>query len=522
MTPRFDAAGTAPLGAARLEAARAAQTGRRVPAGAAPALLVPAGTPGEAVARSRDALLEGRALAVTTGQQPGLFTGPLYTVYKALTAAALAEALAARWGGPVVPVFWVAGDDHDFAEINHCTVLGADGAPHTITLGERPAGAPMLPAYREGAGPAVEAALAALEAALPPSDFRADTLAWLRGAYAPADGRGLAEGCALALADLLAPFGVLVCRGWDPALKSEARDVMLEALRSARALDEALAGEAARLEAGGARVQVAVGEGMALAMLEGRDGRDRLRIAGDGFALRRSGEAVSHEDLERIAHTEPGRLSANVLLRPVVEAHVFPTVAYVGGPAEQAYLGQIGPLFAHLAVPRPVPAPRLSGLLIEAKVEKVLDRFRLAAADLAQPEGALASALARDALPAEAAEALAALRAAMLERYAQVQEAAVRLEPTLQRPVETVRNQALHGVDEVEKRLVASVKRANEQALQQVARARANLFPGGEPQERALTVASYLARYGRALLDTLRDAARAHVQRLLEAGPGGA
>lgn len=519
-TPRFDAAAAPAFDAARLDAARAAQEGRRFPAAAAAALLAPAGAAAAPAGRAREALLEGRALAVTTGQQPGLFTGPLYTVYKALTAVALAEALAARWGRPVVPVFWVAGDDHDFAEIDHCAVLGADGGARTVRLRERPAGSPMLPAYRENVGPEVEAALAALEEALPPSDFRAETLAWLRGAYRPE--RSVAEACAAAVAELLAPHGVVVCRGWDASLKAAAGGVVVEALRSARALDAALAAEAARLQAEGARVQVAVGEGMALAMLEGRDGRDRLRIAGDGFALRRSGEAVALAEVERIAREDPGRLSANVLLRPVVEAHLFPTTAYVGGPAELTYLAQVGPLFAHLAVPRPVPVPRLSGALIEAKVEKVLERFRLAPADLAAPEGALASALARDALPSEAAEALAGLRAALRERYAGVEAAAVRIEPTLERPLETARNQALHGVDEVEKRLVAALKRTNEQALQQVARARANLYPAGEPQERVLTAASFLARHGRPLLDALLDAARGHVRRLLEAHSGGA
>jgi bacillithiol biosynthesis cysteine-adding enzyme BshC len=516
VTARFAPAPAAPLAAGALEAARAAQEGRRFPRPASEALLA---APGTAAARGRDALLAGEALAVTTGQQPGLFTGPLYTIHKALTAAALAEALATRWKRPVVPVFWVAGDDHDFAEINHCAVLAGDGSLATVTLRERAADAPMVPAYREVAGPEASRALAALEAALPPSEFRDGTVAWLRAAY-PAD-RGMAEADAAALAELLAPFGVVVCRGWDASLKAAATDVVLESLRSARALDAALAAEAAKLAEGGFRAPVTVGEGMSLVMLEGADGRDRLRIEADGFALRRAGERVSLADLERIAREAPGRLSANVLLRPAVEAYLLPTTAYVGGPGELAYLRQVGPVFAHHAVPRPVPVPRLSGFLVEAKVEKVLERFRLAPGDLGGPEGALASALVRDILPEDAAQALAALRSAILERFAAVEEAAARLERTLQRPVETVRNQALHGVDEVEKRLVAALKRANEQSLQQIARARANLFPGGEPQERVVTVASYLARYGHRLLDVLREAARGHVERLLEAHPAG-
>ena len=518
MTLRFDA--TAPaldrLDAAELGAARAAQERRRFPAAAAGALLAS----GRAAEANRDALLAGTALAVTTGQQPGLFTGPLYTVHKALTAVALAERLAERWGRPVVPVFWVAGDDHDFAEVNHCAVLAADGSVRTVTLRERAADAVMLPAFREPVGADGAAALAALEAALPPSEFRSETVAWLGTAYSAE--RSMAEAAAVALAALLEPFGVVVCRGWDGALKRAASDVFLEALRSAKVLDEALGREAARLKESGAAVPVAVGDGMTLAMLEGKMGRDRLRMSGGGFVTRRSGESLTLQDIESVLHAAPERLSANVLLRPAVEAHVFPTVSYVGGPTELAYLKQVAPVFAHLAVPRPAPALRLSGLLVDAKADKALERLGLKPADLAQDEGALATALAKDALPADAAGALAALRSALEERYRAVTEAALAIERTLERPIETVRNQALHAVDEVEKRLVAALKRRNETALQQLARTRTGLFPGGAPQERVLTAASWLARYGRDLLPVLVAAAREHAGRLLDAPPAGA
>ena len=518
MTLRFEAAAPAPgrLDGAALDAACAAQQSRRFPAAAAGALLA-AGPASEA---NRDALLSGRALAVTTGQQPGLFTGPLYTIYKALTAAALAQQLGRRWNRQVVPVFWVAGDDHDFAEVNHCAVLAADGSVCTVTLRERKADAVMLPAFREPVGADGAAALAALEAALPPSEFRSETVAWLGTSYTAE--RSVAEAHAAALAALLAPFGVVVCRGWDGGLKRAASDVFLEALRSARALDEALGREATRLKESGATAPVAVGEGMTLAMLEGRLGRDRLRIADGVFVTRRSGERLTLKDVEALLHSTPEHLSANVLLRPAVEAYLFPTVAYVGGPAELAYLRQTAPLFTHLAVPRPVAAQRLSGFLVDAKTDKALERLGLQAPDLAQSEGALATALLKEALPEDAAGALSALRSAVRERYAALLEAAVRIERTLERPIETASNQALHAADEVEKRLVAALKRRNETALQQLARARTSLFPGGEPQERVLTAASYLSRYGPELLPALAASAREHAGQLLEGPPAGA
>jgi bacillithiol biosynthesis cysteine-adding enzyme BshC len=502
-------AGAAPA----LAAAREGQSARRIPAGSEPAYL--------ATGRAREnlaALLDGRALAVTTGQQPGLFTGPLYSVHKALTAAALAERLTARWGRPVVPVFWVAGDDHDFAEIAGCDVLAQDGARATVQLRERAADAPMLPAFREPLGADVAPALARLEALLPASEFRPGVLEWLGVAYAP--DCSLAEAHARAMAALLGEYGVVVLRGWSGALKRAAGDVLRGALRRAAELDAALATEAAQLRGAGGDAPVEVGNGLALVLVEASGGRDRLRIEpGSRFVTRRSGQAFELGALEALLRDDPERLSANVLLRPVVEAAVVPTVAYVGGPGELAYLPQVGPLFTAFALPRPVPVPRLSGLVVEPRIAKTLERFGLGVEALARPESELLGAAARDALPATATEALAALRRALEEGFGVVAREAAAVDRTLERPVESARNQALGATQEIEKKLVAAVKRASETGLQQLGRARTTLFPDGRPQERVYTAASFLSRYGPPFLEALAAAARAHAERLLEAGP---
>ncbi len=511
MSLRFTAsAGAGPEG--DFAAAWQAQAGRPTSSDLSPALLA------EGAAQDGLRRLLAGARAVTTGQQAGLFTGSLYTVLKALTAVALAEALEEARGAPVVPVFWVAGDDHDFDEIRSAVVLGTDGQPVRTALAERPADAPMLPAYREILGERCAPAVAALEAQLPPGPFRDETMAWVRRAWIPE--RSMAEAFAVALAELLGPWGVVVCRGWHGAVKAAAAPVLLGAARRAAELEVALADEAQRLRGAGAEVPVEVGQGLALVMVEGRLGRDRLRVSGDGrFATRRGGEPFTLDDLVRLAAGEPERLSGNVLLRPAVEAAVFPAVAYVGGPAEQAYLRQARPVFEQLGVPQPVRVPRLSGFLIEAKVDKVLAKYGLAPADLGVNEGELASRVARQDLPAGAAAALTALRESIAQRYAVLQAEAASIDKTLERTVENARNQALVAVPELEKRLVAAIKRGSDTALQQVARARDQLFPFGEPQDRVRSVVSFLARHGREVLDVLAASARAHARAVLEALP---
>lgn len=490
-----------------------AQLAARRSADLAPALIAS----GAAVA-NQQLLLSGEALAVTTGQQAGLFTGPLYTVYKALSAAALAREISEAGLGPVVPVFWVAGDDHDFAEINHCTVIGGDGRPVRVVLRERPADAPMLPAYRELVGTDGAAALAALEAALPPNDLRTETLDWLSRAYTPE--RSVAEAHAVAMAELLGPYGVVVCRGWHGALKAAAGAVMLHAAREADALDNELAAEADRLRSRGAQVPVDVGQGLSLLMIEGAQGRDRLRITGHGgFETRRGLEPFAIEDLERILAEEPERLSGNVLLRPAIEAAAFPTVGYFGGPAELAYLEQTGPVFARLDVPRPARLARLSGLLVEAKLDKVIEKLQLTPADLSGSESALASKIARESLPPSTAAALAELRRVVTERYAALQAEAMLVDRTLEKPVENARNQALMGSQEIEKKIVAALKRAGDTAIQQAARVRDQLYPGGTSQERVVSAPSFLGRHGRPVLDLVFAAAREHARHHLEGPP---
>lgn len=463
------------------------------------------------------ALLDGRALAVTTGQQAGLFTGPMYTIYKALTAAGLARALTARWGVPVVPIHWVAGDDHDFAEIDHCTVAAADGSAVTVRLRERAPSAKLLPAYREMLGPEVERALEMLASLLPPTDAAAEALDWLRDAYRPE--LSVAEAHARALAALLGPLGVVVVRGWHGGLKQAAARVFLAAGREAAVLDRRLAEHAESLRAAGYEVPVEVGGGLSLLMVEAEQGRDRLRIDGQGFVTRRSGERFGVPEIESLLSSEPERVSANVLLRPLVEAAVFPTVAYVGGPAELAYLRQADSVFEALDVMAPARVPRVSGFLIDRKADKVMSRYGLAVQDFADSEGALTSRIARLALPESARAALESLRAALRERYAAFQSEAAAIEPTLARTVETARNSALAVSHELEKKLVAALKRRGEEAIQQVARVRRVLFPNGQAQERVFTWAWARAHHGQEAFETVSEAVGVHLKLLLD-GPG--
>jgi len=453
-----------------------------------------------------EGLLGGSALCVTTGQQPGLFLGPLFTVYKALTAVALAERLARELARPVVPVFWVAGDDHDFLESAQAHALSAAGDVATLALPARPPDAPLTPMYREPLGAAVRDLLAAFWAEQPPTEFRAGVERWLARHYAAE--RTVADAFAGAAAELLGPLGVIVFRPTHQAAKAAMAPHLLRALERAATVDRQLADRAAALTAAGRPAPVAVGEGASLVMLEGAAGRDRLLPENGAFHLRRSGERFSLAELGRVAAQSPERLSPNVLLRPVIEAALLPTLAYVGGPGELAYLPQCEPVYEALDLAPQAPVPRWSGVVIEARSRKVLDKYGLSLDDLRLPEGQLEQRLVRGDLPPDAVEAFANLQAAFEREYDRLRDAAIAIDPTLRKPVESTRNAALAGARDVEKRLLGHLKQRNETLVQQVARTRTALFPLGRPQERVLGVAPFLTRYGDAFLSAGLDAAR--------------
>jgi bacillithiol synthase len=444
------------------------------------------------------------ALAVTTGQQPGLFTGPLYTIHKALSAVALSRLLERRWNRPVVPVFWLAGDDHDFAEASSASFIAADGSLRCTTLPPRPPDAPLTPMYRQPLGDGVVAALAELADGLPTSEFRDGTLAWLERHYRP--DATVAGSFAGAVAELLGPLGVLAFDSTHPAAKQAAAPHLVRALREAPALDEDLDRWSESQGTAAHNSGITVGDGAALVMLEASLGRDRLMQHDGGFVTRRSHERFDRSAIERIAADDPTRLSPNVLLRPAVESALLPTVAYLGGPGELRYLRLTPPIYARLEIPRQLPLPRWSGVIVEPRVDRALEKFGVSLEELLAAPGPLEARLVRSQLPSEAIASLERLRTALEVEYGALERAAVEIDPTLARPAQSARQQALAGTQDIEKKLVQHLKRRQETELGQLARARAAVAPGGKPQERVVTVAPFLARYGPGLLEELAGA----------------
>lgn len=439
---------------------------------------------------------------ITTGQQAGLLSGPLYTIYKALTAARLADELERRLETTIVPVFWVASEDHDWEEVRHIFVpMPGDGLKR-LELSDGPATPQPMSLHPLGA-PILEV-LDELSQVLEGAPFAYECITLFRDAYQP--GATVAGAFAELMARILAPFGVCITEASDPEVKAASRPVLERALTEAAAHEALLAGRTAELAEAGYTGQVSVLAGATNLFLHGERGRVRVYREGNGLAIPDTGEALAVEDATDRLRRDPAGFSPNVFLRPVVESAVFPTLAYVGGPAELSYFAQIAALFPAFGIAPPIAYPRGTLTLVEPAMQRLLEKLELTPEELARPQHELVDELARRAMPPEVSAIVEELVRSVTEGYRRLIEVAGAIDPTLEEALASLRNQALAKVGDSEKKVVRQLKRKEEIAAGQLERVRANLRPGGDPQDRVLNVFPFLARYGPGLLEEMARA----------------
>ena len=462
---------------------------------------------GDGAAERIAAFVRDGGFMVTTGQQPGLFGGPLYALYKGLTAAALAARLEAELGRTVLPVFWIASEHHGWNDLRTAHLIDPENELREMSLAER--SVPSVPAHRIVLGDEVNEVVELLLSLMPETEFLPAWAALLRRTHVA--GATLVEAFRLVMEELMGPAGVFLIRADAPGMKSRALPLLLRELRESGARSRAGAAVANDLRRAGFEPQVPVLDGATNLFLEGPSGRERIFEDVGGYRLRGSETRLTYEEVESRVLADPSRISPNVLLRPVVEAAFLPTLAYVAGPGEIAYLPQTSPVFEGHGIERPVVHPRVSLVVVERKVEKVLRKFDLDLPAMARPHHELAGRIARDEMPSEIREGLTRVRDGIGGGAGELARAAAGVDPTLRGAVESFRGQATGLIDDLERKIVQGIKRENEIALTQLAKAQLNLFPLGQPQERVLHPFQFLVRYDREFLSLVMEKARSAV-----------
>jgi bacillithiol biosynthesis cysteine-adding enzyme BshC len=453
--------------------------------------IAPTGRAATRLARAVD----GQGLVVTTGQQPGLFGGPLMTLAKAISARALADALQAMLGLSVAPLFWAATDDADFQEAAVVSV-SLDGGARELRLEARaPAGTPMA---RVPIDHDIDRQVTLLREAC---GSGAHELYLDETIHAYHDGATLGDAYVAVLRRVLEPLEMAVIDASHSDVARAAAPLMRRAANNGEALAGVVRRRSDEISAAGFTPQVEEVPGLSLVSLN-RDGTKRRLPLVEAATVR---ELPSDQFL-----------SPTVLLRPVLERAILPTAAYVGGPGEIAYFAQVTAVSDALGVPTPLVLPRWSTTIVEPRVHRTLARFGLSVEAFADPH-AVEGRVARERLSPDAARALIGLRNNVAAGVSSLAAANGGLLPT--DVIEGLRRSLEHRMARVERRLLAAVKRRETEIMHQIATARGSLYPHGTRQERKLAFVPFLARYGPVLIEQMLAAAGAHARALLSGAP---
>jgi bacillithiol biosynthesis cysteine-adding enzyme BshC len=457
-----------------------------------------------ATGRAADRL--GRAamngVVVTTGQQPGLFGGPGYTWSKAIGALAMADALEAVIGMPVAPVFWAASDDADWMEAAVTSIATARGLETMSLAGPATDGVAMADVPLGDVGEN----LARLRAACG-SIAHPDVLAQVESAYVPHATIGAAY--VHLLRALLEPLGIAVLDASHSAFRSAADPFLRRALTRAAGASSALAQRTREILDAGFSPQVDPIDDLSLVFRTqlGDSGRERDRVR----------ERIPVSDAARVAReADVGTLGANVLLRPVLERALLPTVTYLAGPGELAYFAQVSAVAVALDAEQPVVSPRWAGEVIDRRALDAIDALAIDESMLRDPYAA-ETEIARRRVSENVNDALERLRVATDTQLRAVRSAIAEDDAVVATEVvEGVERDLLHRLARFERRIRAGVKRRESTLMAQVAFARAWIRPNGASPERVLNLIPLLARFGDSIFTRMHAEALLHAQRLID------
>jgi bacillithiol biosynthesis cysteine-adding enzyme BshC len=449
-----------------------------------------------------DLLHNDNTLAVVTGQQVGLFTGPLYTIYKTITTIKLAEDLNSRFPDyQFVPIFWLEGEDHDYDEVSSIRIITRTNDLATFSYqlhdsSEKNVGAVGILEFKDS----IEQLFRAVEEALPDTEFKPKVMRLFRTAYQP--GMTFNRAFVHLMNDLLEDSGLIFIDPHDAELKKLLKPIFQREIQSTPKLCQLVIDQSAELEK---TYHAQIKPKPINLFLFHNKGRYLIEPhAQGGFSLKGTRRLLSREELQQIIEQSPETLSPNVVLRPICQDWLLPTVAYVAGPSEIAYFAQLGPLYDEFGISHPLIYPRAGVTIVEEKVEKVLERFNLRVTDCFQEVELVKRKVAESLGDINLEELFGGTSVTVREALTRLQSELEKIDPTLKGSVETAIKKIDYQLDSLKQRTAAALARRHEIILRQVEKAVLHLYPQSTLQERTLNVLYFLNKYGLEFLRWLK------------------
>lgn len=456
--------------------------------------------PSPETAANIERLADPSTKCLVTGQQLTVFGGPLYTFFKIASTIATARRLTDESGIHVVPVFWLADEDHDYDEVASVQLIkGADIA--TITLNDK--GSRPLPVADRVIGPNITEFTDEVFESLGSTDFTDELRQLIEGCYVEGQTHGKAFG--RLIATIFGKHGLVLAGSNHPDIKKALFPVLLRAIDRAGEVYEALERQSALSETVSPR-QAQVSDSL-LFYLNPEEGGARERIHHDsgtwtaGESTRWTTDALIDDIMQH-----PGRFSPNVFLRPIMQDYLVPTLAYVAGPGEMAYYAQMKELYGVFSKEMPIITPRHSATIVEPAIRRLIDELPFEFLDykvrvdelekqyIAQHSGIDPVQLASDWLT-ELSD--------VSQKYI---DAVGAEDPTLKASADKLVSEFESSIDRLKGKLMRSVKQKEQTGINRIRRVKTSLFPENGLQERTLSGIYFMNKYGVDVWDRLIDA----------------
>lgn len=454
----------------------------------------------EQVYKNIELLKEPDSLVIFTGQQVGLFGGPLFTIYKAISIIKLAQELSFRFSRSFIPVFWLDSEDHDFEEVRSTSIIDKENQLQEIRYSptKDPSGEPM---YKVVLEEEINSCVEKLTSSLHPTEFKDEIIQTLEDCYTK--GETLSNSFARWMTKLLGKYGLVIVDPGDKELKKLTVDLFLKEIENPGKLMRLVTETGRSLESSGYHQQVVKSEEMVNLFLEIEGKRSALKWSGESIQIDGVDRKLSRNELRQIIEEEPERLSPNVLLLPLMRSCLFPTAAYIGGPGEISYYTQLKSVFDFFDIPMPVVLPRASVTLIEDKIRQVLDKYSLEFADLFQDPEILINSVLKEKFPDPLENTLEKKRNEISKILDSLDQELSSSEPVLKKNLETTRGKIDYELKRLGEKLFQAYRQKDQTLKEQVYKAKKNLFPDNKLQERVLNLVPYLIKYGFEFVDFL-------------------
>ena len=449
-----------------------------------------------------DRLLDERTCAVVTGQQVGLFSGPLYTIYKSLTAIKLARYLNETCTGCFVPVFWMASDDHDFEEINHIHILDKNNDIQKIQYSSE-AIVDKMPVSYISLTPGIDECFRGLDVSTHDSEFKPDVLSDLTDAYRP--GRSFAEAFAVWMTRLFQSYGLILLDASHPDFKALGKSVFhLEIAENSPSTRRALK-VSEKLKTKNYKSQIRLHDGI-LNVFYGDRQRQAIKVSDSGFRIKGIDRAVTKNELLDQVEESPHLFSPNVLLRPIYQDTLLPTVAYIGGPAEIAYFAQMKGVYDSFGLPMPIIYPRKTVTILEKKIDSILNNYGLSVPDVWQDAERMITKIMKKRIPKSMESALHTAASHLEQDFATIRQEVACYEPTLENSVNRTLGKLNDQYLSLENKIQKAIKKKNETVTRQIRKAHNHLYPGDQLQERVFNIVHTLLKHSYSVMDELMEA----------------